>query len=97
MLSIGDEQWRCGRRYQKGTANWDGQATSGVGFSTPVTFAPAMASTPSISETNSSVYNFSTTTGTPNLPSVRGYYSIRTATGTGAGQFASTWIADADL
>lgn len=93
---VASELARCQRYFCAGSARFDGQATLSTSFSTPVKFPVTMRTTPTVSQTNTSNVGFGTGTGSANITQ-DAYWSARTATGTGAGQFAETFTASAEL
>lgn len=93
---LGPELYRCQRYYQAGVVRWDGQATNAVPFTAPVYFPQTMRAPPIITESNISNTLFPASV-TGNNITVNGYFSTRTANGTGAGNFASNYTANAEI
>ena len=86
----------CRRYYVFGTARWDGQVTAGTAFSTPVFFPVSMRVAPTVVQTNSTAAGFSSSPGIASV-GADGFVSLRTASGTGPGQFVESWTASAEL
>jgi hypothetical protein len=93
---LGPELSRCQRYFSNGAVTFDGDSTSGIAYGARAFFPVTMRATPTITQTTSSQFNFPTTTSTGVIRE-GGYTSFRTANGTGASAFASTYTADAEL
>ncbi len=79
-----------------GTSFFSGNVTTSSPYYSNVFFKQSMRAAPTVVLTNSTNLNFSATVGTP-YPTVTGFVENRTANGTGAGYFVSTWTASAEL
>jgi len=79
-----------------GNSVFSGNVTSGSPYYANSFFMQSMRTAPTIVLTNSTNLNFSATVGTP-YPRNTDFLENRTANGTGAGYFFSTWTASAEL
>lgn len=86
----------CQRYYQTGVDRWDGYATNGISFSSPVFFATYMRLNPNVTQTNAVNTSFPATPSTSNVSNI-GFYSARTANATGGGAWTETWVASIEL
>jgi hypothetical protein len=93
---LGPESARCQRYYATGTARFDGAASNGVTYSTPVKFPQTMRGTPTIAETNVSNVAFPASSAALSLNS-SSYSSARTANATASSLYVATYTADAEL
>lgn len=92
----GAELSLCQRYYQSGILRWDGNATSGTSYSTPVMFSPAMRIGPTLVFASTQALNFPGTANAINVSST-GFYDYRAASGSGVANYVSTWTASAEL
>ena len=93
---------RCMRHYVQSLGSVESwlyfrsYVVSGYNYGTRIDWEVEMRASPTFVMTNASVANFGTGTGTANV-GVRGVENWRPSTGTGAGNFGSTWTASAEL
>ena len=97
--SIGGELALCQRYYQQPTTGvyWNGQAISGVNFYVMVYFPVAMRAAPTVITTSIAAGNFPATASSPAFVGTTSFANTRIASGTGAGGFADTYTASAEL
>lgn len=86
----------CGRYYAAGFVRWDGSAASGTAFSVAVWYSVPMRSVGTLVQTNSTNIGFPATPGFGNATTI-GFFSLRTASGSGSGQFSETWTVSSEL
>ena len=89
----------CQRYYYQPTAGvyWNGYATSGVNFYVMVYLPVAMRTSPTITNTSIAAGNFPATASSPAFAGTTSFANTRTANNTGAGGFADTYTASAEL
>ena len=89
----------CQRYYQQPTTGvyWNGQATSGVNFYVMVYFPVAMRAAPTVTNTSIVAGNFPATASSAAFVGTTSFANTRIASGTGAGGFADTYTASAEL
>ena len=93
---IATEKALCFRYYTAGALLWTGHTVSGSSYSAVAELQVDMRAAPTVSLTNTNATNFGTTPGTVTAytNSIR---EARTATGSGAANFGSTFTASAEL
>ncbi len=98
FLPYGMQLAQCQRYFTKGTdyVRWDGYATAGALFSSYAKFPITMRVIPTLTQINNSSVGFPSTVSNTNL-SVDGFYSYRTASATGGGNFIEGYTASAEL
>jgi hypothetical protein len=89
----------CQRYYQQNTAGvyWNGFATNTVNFYTMVYFPVAMRTAPTITNTSTVAGNFPATASSASSIGTTSFVNARIASGTGAGGYADTYTASAEL
>jgi hypothetical protein len=86
----------CQRYYESGSTRWDGSTTSGVAYTTTGWFKALKRTVPNLSGSSTGATLFPAATGFA-LATTTNFVDYRTATGTGAGLFASNWTASARM
>jgi hypothetical protein len=97
--TYGLELAACQRYYQQPTTGvfWNGYATSGVNFYTMVYLPTAMRTAPTVTNTSTVAGNFPATASTASSIGTTNFVNARIASGTGAGGYADTYTASAEL
>lgn len=97
--SIGGELALCQRYYQQPTTGvyWNGQATSGTTYYVMVYLPVVMRTAPTITNTSIVAGNFPASASSAAFAGTTSFANTRTASGTGAGGFADTYTASAEL
>ena len=94
--SYGQELALCQRYYHAGFARWDGYATNGIVFSTPVWFKVSMRTSPTITQTSTANISVSATVVASDILD-DSFLSSRTGNATGGGAWTEDWKASAEL
>ena len=95
----GGELALCQRYYQQPTTGvyWNGQATSGTTYYVMVYLPVVMRTAPTITNTSIVAGNFPASASSAAFAGTTSFANTRTASGTGAGGFADTYTASAEL
>ena len=87
----------CQRYYEVGSVQWDGYATNGINFSTPVKFSVTKRSTPTNTVIFNSAVAFPATAGLVYDANLYGFVILHNANATTGAQFKDSWISSAEL